>query len=40
MLSLPLQEGYEGSFYNFLMRSSGQRTTGDYLVVFHIGIGQ
>ncbi|HEX2622217.1 MAG TPA: hypothetical protein VHL11_18795 [Phototrophicaceae bacterium] len=39
MLSLPIDEGYEGKFFNFLMRSSEQKTFGDYIVVFHIGIG-
>ncbi len=40
MLTLPLEEGMEGGFFNFLMRSSGMNTFGDYVVAFHMGIGQ
>jgi hypothetical protein len=39
MLSVPLAPGYEGSYYNFAMRTSGMTTFGDYVAAFHIGIG-
>lgn len=39
MLKLPVQAGQEGSFYNFLMRSAGMKSFGDYSVAFHAGIG-
>lgn len=39
MLRLPVPPGNEWLYYTFLMRSSQQQTTGDYIVVFHIGIG-
>ena len=39
MLQLPVVPGNEWSFYNFLMRSAEMRTFGDYMVVFHLGIG-
>lgn len=39
MLRIPLREDDAWLFYNFLMRSSGMRTYGDYIVAFHIGIG-
>jgi hypothetical protein len=38
MLTVPLELGMEGGFLNFLMRSA-QNTFGDYVVVFHMGIG-
>ena len=39
MLKMPLQAGTEGNFYNFIMRSAGMKTYGDYTVAFHVGIG-
>ncbi len=39
MLRLDATAGNEGLFYNFLMRSSGMNSFGDYIVVFHMGIG-
>ena len=39
MMKMPLQAGMEGGFYNFLMRSAGMKSFGDYAVAFHIGIG-
>lgn len=38
MLTVPLQPGMEGGFINFLMTRT-QNTFGDYVVVFHFGIG-
>jgi hypothetical protein len=39
MLKVPVQAGSEGNFYNFLMRSAGMKSFGDYSVAFHVGIG-
>lgn len=39
MLKVPVQAGQEGGFYNFLMRSAGMKSFGDYSVAFHAGIG-
>lgn len=38
MLQLNPTAGGEWLFYNFLMRSSGMNSFGDYMVVFHMGI--
>lgn len=38
MLSLPVEPGFEGGFYNFVMRSSNMATFGDYVAAFHIGM--
>ncbi len=40
MLSIPLSAQLEDGFINFLMRSYQLQTFGDYIVVFHIGIGE
>jgi hypothetical protein len=39
MLNLPIAPGYEGGVYNFVMRSWGMETYGEYLAAFHLGIG-
>lgn len=39
MLRLAVLPGNEWLYYTFLMRSSQQQTFGDYMVIFHIGIG-
>jgi len=39
MLRTPVEVGNEWSFYNFLMRSAGMNSFGDYTVAFHVGIG-
>ncbi len=39
MLTLPIGPGDEFAYLNFLMHSSGNQTYGDYLVAFHMGIG-
>lgn len=39
MLAMPIQAGSEWNFLNFLMRSAGMESYGDYVVAFHIGIG-
>ncbi len=39
MLSMPLKPDYVGGYYNFVMRSAGN-TYGDYIVAFHMGIGE
>ncbi|MEZ4668585.1 MAG: hypothetical protein R3E39_11795 [Anaerolineae bacterium] len=39
MLRVSPQAGNEWTFYNFLMRSAGMQSFGDYVVAFHIGIG-
>jgi hypothetical protein len=39
MLSMPLKPEYVGGYYNFIMRSTGN-TYGDYIVAFHMGIGE
>lgn len=38
MLYLPLEQGFEGGYFNFLMRSPNMETFGDYIVAFHMGI--
>lgn len=40
MLTFPLQPGFENLYLNYLMRSAGMDTYGDYVVVFHVGIGE
>lgn len=39
MITIPLEAGLEFLTANFLMHSSEFRTYGDYLVAFHLGIG-
>ena len=39
MLSLPTQSGMEDLFFNLVMTSYNQSSFGDYLIAFHIGIG-
>lgn len=39
MLRMPVQSGSEWNFLNFLMRSAGMNSFGDYTVAFHVGIG-
>jgi hypothetical protein len=39
MLSIPVSPESEGGFLNFVMRSSGMNTFGEYLAAFHIGLG-
>jgi|GEM_PF-1042515 len=39
MLMLPIESGWEFYTQYFLMQSSGFRTQGDYLIAFHMGIG-
>lgn len=40
MLLIPLSEDLSGFFVNYAMRSSGGRTFGDYVVAFHMGVGE
>ncbi len=39
MLSIPVSAESEGGFLNFVMRSSGMSTFGEYIAAFHIGLG-
>jgi len=39
MMRVPVDNTVVGGFYNFLMRSAGMKSFGDYSVAFHIGIG-
>jgi hypothetical protein len=39
MLSIPVSDETEGFFLNFVMRSSGMTTFGEYLAAFHLGTG-
>jgi len=38
MLNIPLSEEMVDGYFNFLMRSAGMETFGDYVVAFHMGI--
>ncbi|MDX1996030.1 MAG: hypothetical protein SF029_26865 [bacterium] len=40
MLSLPLNEDMAGMYFNFVVSSYNQSTYGDYVMAFHIGIGE
>jgi hypothetical protein len=40
MLMFDLDSSMTESYFNLLMRSSGQETVGDYLIAFHVGIGE
>lgn len=39
MLTIPTSAGSEWYFYNYAMQSSGLNSFGDYVVAFHLGIG-
>jgi hypothetical protein len=39
MLSVPTQTGQDWYFYSYAMQSAGLDTFGDYIVAFHLGIG-
>jgi hypothetical protein len=40
MLTLPITADTIGDNFIFLMRSYEMQTYGDYVVVFHVGIGE
>lgn len=40
MLSLPLSESMVGKYFNYVVSSYQQSTSGDYIVAFHIGLGE
>lgn len=40
MISFPVPEEANGNFYNYMMSSPNMQYFGDYIVVFHMGIGE